>query len=273
MIPGIDPDTFTIVIWGVAILVLAWTWVPALIASLGGTRYLTGGSNDVSRLDLARNGPDFAFWAKQIAELGYDPLGSGWLRVNFAGPSWALVSAVAIFRNQAKNTYAYMERAPAPYSFWPGAVFATMFSDGSALFTDNNRAAQPDPDDECVRQGVVTLKLAELEEFHQATLSALGKLNRKPDSDMSVELLLNTIKRFDGEVARRVHSRAGTQYLFAHGLIHITVSFPLVYLMGFMHWAVPLCNLILATAMLTGERAQKKNYAQAVRVALRQKVQ
>ncbi len=272
MIPGIEKETVVFILWALAILVLAWTWIPAFIASLGGVRFVTGGSNETSRLELSKNGPDFQFWAKQLLALGYEPIGSGFLRVNFAGPHWALISAIAIYHNASKNSYAYMERAPAPYSFWPGAAFATIFTDDTMLISDNNRAVDPDPEDECIRQGIVTLDLKQLEDFHQATLEALKKLKHRPETDQSVEALLAMLNRFDGRDAKRVHSRAGTQYLFAHVLIHVCVSLPTFVLLGFDHWAVPTSNLILAIAMLTGERAQKKQYAQQVRMALGQKL-
>jgi hypothetical protein len=266
---GIDQDTLVIIVWGLAALVLAWTWVPAFIAALGGTRYSCGVSNAEHSLEPSAREPDYSFWAEQLLALGYEPLGAGWMRVSFAGPEWSLFSVVRVFNNTAKNCYAYMEKAPAPFNFWPGAVFATCFANGALLLTDNNRAVEPHPDDECIRQGIVTLKLAEVEAFHLATLEALRGLGRKPDPELNAEALLHATEQHDGPEARRTHSRAGTQYLFAHGLIHICVSIPAAYLLGFAHWSVPLANLVLALVLLLGESSQKRHYARAVRAALR----
>ena len=36
--PGLDPNTAIFLLWGMTALVLAWTWIPALISALGGTR-------------------------------------------------------------------------------------------------------------------------------------------------------------------------------------------------------------------------------------------
>src|SRR5690242_8689125 len=69
-------DPTTIVLWGVAALILGWTWLPALIAGLGGSRYANGGTDDPSALDTA-NESDYRVWADQLTALGYAPLGAG----------------------------------------------------------------------------------------------------------------------------------------------------------------------------------------------------
>lgn len=269
MIPGLDQETIVIIVWGLAALVLAWTWIPALIAALGGTRYASGIINAGQSLEPSAREPDYAFWAEQILALGYEPLGAGWIRISCAGPEWSLFASVRVFKSPSKNCYAYMERAPAPFFFWPGATFATCFANGALLLTENNRAGEPHPDDECIRQGTVTLNLAEVEALHLATLEALRRLGRKPDPELNMEALLHALERHDAPESRRTHARAGTQYLFAHGLIHVCVSIPAAYLLGFMHWSVPLANLVLALVLLFGESSQKRHYAAAVRAALR----
>src|SRR5262245_48030980 len=77
-------DSTTIVLWGIAALILGWTWVPALIAGLGGSRYANGGTDDPSVLDSA-NEPDYRLWSEQLASLGYEPIGAGFMRLSFHG--------------------------------------------------------------------------------------------------------------------------------------------------------------------------------------------
>jgi hypothetical protein len=269
MIPGVDDQAIVYILWGVAILVLAWTWVPAFISSMGGTRYLVGFSNDVTGLEPSPREPDYSYWAQQLLDLGYEPVGTGWIRVNFAGPTWAIWSPVRVFRKPSVGTFAYVSRAPAPYYFWPGAVFATCLADGRLLTSDNNRAADLDVEDEHIKQGMVTLDLAALEAQHQEALDALKRSGFRPEGDLNIETLMRALERHEGPEARRAHARAGTNYLFAHGLIHICVSIPTAYLLGIMHWSVPLSNLVLALALITGENSQKRVYAQAVRSAMR----
>jgi hypothetical protein len=193
------------------------------------------------------------------------------MRIHFAGPDWSQHSLVRVFKSSSKNTYAYMQMAPTPYYFWPGAIFATCLVDGGILMTDNNSGADPHPDDTCVRQGVITLKLADVEELHLATQEALRHIGRKADSDMSIETLFHAAERNFGPEARKMESRNGVQYLMVHGLIHVCVSTPTVYLAGISHWSVPLSNLVLAAVLLFGESAQKRQYAQAVRAAMRKR--
>lgn len=268
---GFDRNSAIFVLWGVTALVLAWTWIPALISSIGGTRYLSGLAPDLEASDRARREPDYEFWANQLLALGYEPIGSAWVRINFAGPEWIIFTPLRVFVHPQKQCYAYMQKAPAPFWFWPGAVFATVWSDGTLLVSDNNVAADPNPDDELIRQGIVTLKLAELEIAHLATMDVLRRDGRKPEGELTVETLLVSMQRHFGTEARRNYGRAGTQYMFAHGLIHICLSTPAAYVAGIGHWSVPLVNLILALIMLYGESSQKRQYAAAVRYAFRQK--
>jgi hypothetical protein len=267
--PGFDVKTAIIVLWGLTVLVLAWTWVPALIAALGGTRYLCGGTNDTHGTEAASAQPDYAFWAEQLESLGYEPIGHGWMRINFAGQDWSLFTPVRVFRNSQKQCFAFMQKAPAPYYFWPGAVFATCWADGGLLLSDNNLAAQPHPDDDFIKQGVVTLKLSDVEDLHLATMEVLKRRGRKPDAELNLETLLHAAERHFAPESKKHYGRAGTQYLFAHGLIHICVSAPAAYISGITHWTVPLANLVLALILLLGESAQKRQYARAVRAALR----
>jgi hypothetical protein len=266
--PGIDPNTALIVLWGVTAVILGWTWIPALIAAMGGTRLLCGGSHEAGGLDTSAKEADFAFWFEQLEQLGYEPVGIAWMRVNFAGPEWSLYSSVHVFRHAQKQCFAFMQKAPSPFNFWPGAVFATCWGDGGLLVTDNNLAADPHPDDEFIRQGVVSLNLEKVEALHLATMEVLRRLGRKPDPDQGVDTLLHAVERQMGPDARRHYGRAGTQYAFAHGLIHICLSSPAAFITGIGHWSVPLANLVLGVVLLFGESAQKRQYAKAARAAL-----
>ena len=108
--PPIDPDAAVIVLWGVAVLALAWTWIPAFLAALGGSRYLNGGTEDPDFTADYRE-PGFAFWADQLAPLGYEPLGKGWMRLDFVGHQWTVRVPIRIFLCPTKRSYAFMSRA------------------------------------------------------------------------------------------------------------------------------------------------------------------
>ena len=192
------PDVVVTILWGMAVLVLAWTWLPALIASLGGTKYLNGGTNDAENLEPTQNEPDYAFWVYQLTQLGYEPLGRGWVRIDFAAHEWSLYTVVRLFYHAENQCYAILQKVPAPFHFWPGVIFATCFADGRLLFTDNNEALFPLPDEEFFRQGVVSLNLAAVEELHLATMEALRRKGLRPESEANVETLFQAMKKHVG---------------------------------------------------------------------------
>jgi hypothetical protein len=266
---GVDQQSAIIGLWALTALVMGWAFVPALIASLGGTRFHCGESYDAAANEPPASEPDYAYWADQLLELGYEFLGDAWIRIDFAASQWSLYSRVRIFRNPLKHCFAFMQKAPAPHSFWPGAVFATCWADGRLLTTDNNLAADPHPEDEFIRQGTVSLRLEGVEEFHLATMEALYRAGAKPDPELSLETLLHSAQRHLGPEANRRLGREGTQYLFAHGLIHLCVSTAPAYIMGVTHWTVPVANLALALMLWVGDIAQKRQEAQGAREGLR----
>ncbi len=48
-----NETTWAVILWGAAILMLGWTWVPAFISGMGGTRFSNGGSEDPTPLETA----------------------------------------------------------------------------------------------------------------------------------------------------------------------------------------------------------------------------
>src|SRR5687768_12719085 len=102
-----DEPTLTVVLWGAAILFLGWTWVPALVSALGGGRYANGGTDDPTALEPGAAEADYAFWSQQLLALGYEPLGTGWMRLTFHGPQWRYESRVRGFYSRARQTYAF----------------------------------------------------------------------------------------------------------------------------------------------------------------------
>jgi hypothetical protein len=261
-------NTALVGLWALAAIILAWTFVPALLASIGGTRFLNGETPEGWIQEPPASEVDYAYWRDQLLELGYELLGDAWVRIDFAGENWSLRSRERVFRNPSKHCYAIMQKAAPPFNFWPGVIFATCWADGRLLTTDNNLAADPHPDDEFIRQGMVGLTLDPVEEFHLATMEALRRTGAKADPELTLETLLQSCRQHFGVEARRHYGRQATQYLFAHGLIHICLSTPIVYVMGMGHWSVPLANIVLALLLMFGESSQKRQYALAAREAL-----
>jgi hypothetical protein len=247
----------TLVLWCIAGLILGWTWIPAFIAGLGGTRYSIEGSEDPTV--LAPTGPerDYAAWHKRVAALGYDPLGSMRMRITCHGPVWRYEIHARVFRSRSKQAYAFIQKQPWPLDSWSLAMFATCWNDGSLLLTSN--AAQESPDDGgYVVQGTETSDLAVAEQLHLATCERMKEAGKRPDPEGGLEPLLTAIRLHAGKAARYVGLKIGQTYLVPHVLIHVIVSAPLVYMNGIGHWSVPLANVILGSLMAAAEYTAKR---------------
>jgi hypothetical protein len=242
---------WAVVLWGFAVLLLGWTWVPALLSGLGGTRYTNGGSEDPTLLDGASE-PEYAFWRDQLTARGYEPLGTGWMRLTLYGPAWRYETRMRVFRADGEQTFALVQKQPRPLGVWWLTTYATLWQDGGLLLTSNAVDQAPD-DGEFVVQGMESTDLATVEELHLAQVRRARAAGRHPDQDGSLEALLRANARHTGPEARFTGVKLGQSYLVAHGGIHAALSVPPAILMGFGHWAVPLVNLVLGALLAAGE--------------------
>jgi hypothetical protein len=259
--------TLTVVLWAAAALVLGWTWLPALISGLGGTRFANGGSEDPTALDPGANESDYAFWHRQIVALGYEPLGTGWMRMTFHGPQWRYEVSVRAFYSRSKETYALVQRQPRPIHVWWLTMFATCWQDGGILLTSNAVDEPPDEGDYVV-QGMESTDLAAVEELHLGQFTKLRSAGKRPEADGRLETLLKATERHSGRVARHVGLRMGQTYLASHALVHFFLSVPAAYLVGVGHWGVPLVNLALGTLMIITEQFAKYRAAAIMRAQI-----
>lgn len=257
---------WAVILWGVAALLLGWTWVPALISGLGGTRYANGGSEDLSLLDAAAE-PDYLFWQRQLAARGYTPIGSGWMRLTFYGTAWRYQTQVRAFRSAATNTFAFVQKQPAPLDVWWLTMFATCYQDGSLLLT-SNAVDQPPGEGDYVVQGMESKDLAAVEELHLGQAARLRAAGRRADPDGSLETLLTVAARNAGPEARYTGVRLGQSYLLAHAAIHGVMSVPAAFAMGFAHWAVPMVNIVLGAILAVSEYAARQRAGALMREQL-----
>ncbi|HJZ92617.1 MAG TPA: hypothetical protein VKE40_17205 [Gemmataceae bacterium] len=259
-----DETTVAVVLWGATALFLGWTWVPALISSLGGTRYTNGGTEDPTALPPVSTEPDYAFWHRQIVALGYEPLGTGFMQITFHGPHWRYETRVRTFYSRTRQTYAFVQKQPRPMDVWWLTMFATCWQDGGLLLTSNAVDEPPDGSDYVV-QGMESLDLAVVEELHLGQKQRLQSAGKRPDPDGSLETILRATARNSGPAARHLGIRLGQSYLLTHGLVHLFLSAPVAYLTGPGHWGVPMVNLILGGLLGIGDYAAKRRAQRLVR--------
>jgi hypothetical protein len=258
--------TWAVILWGVALLMLGWTWVPAFISGLGGTRYTNGGSDDPTLLTTAEE-PDYVFWKRQLEMHGYGPVGTGWMRFRFYGPSWLSESNVRAFRSAGKGTFAFIQKQASPLDVWWLTVFATCWRDGALLLT-NNAVDQPPGTGDYVVQGMETTDLGAVEELHRAEEARQRAAGRRPDPDGSLDTLLGATARHAGPEARYTGVKLGQSYLVAHVAIHTVLSVPAALTMGFLHWSVPMVNLVLGLVLAVSEYEAKRRAGRLMRAQL-----
>lgn len=252
-----DDTALTAVLWGVTALLLGWTWVPAFLAGLGGTRYANGGTEDPTALAPAAGEPDYAFWYNQLAALGYEPLGPAWMRVTFHGSDWRYETRVRAFRSRADQGYAFVQKQPRPMDVWWLTMFATCWQDGGILLTSNAVDEPPGTGDHVV-QGMESDNLAAVHELHRAQVGRMRSGGRRPDPDGSLDTLLRATRQHSGPAARHVGLKLGQSYIASHLSIHLFLSVPPAVLTGLGHWSVPLVNLVLGAVLAVGDYAAKR---------------
>jgi hypothetical protein len=257
-----------VVLWGLAALLLGWTWLPALLSGLGATRYANGGSEDPSLLDAAAE-PDYLFWHRQLVARGYEPLGTAWMRLTFYGSDWRYETRVRAFRSADRRTFAFVQRQPRPLDVWWMTSFATCWLDGGLLLT-SNVVDQPPVDGPFIVQGMESTDLAPVEELHWASAAQLRAAGRRVDPDGSLDTLLRATSTHAGQEARYTGVKLGQSYLLAHGAIHAVLSMPPALTMGLGHWSVPLVNLVLGGILAVSNYAARRRAGRLLRAQISQ---
>lgn len=248
--------TLTLLLWSATALLLGWTWIPAFVAGLGGARFHVEGSEDPTVLAPGSHETDYAAWCNRVTALGYEPLGTARMRISCHGPVWRYETPLRIFHSRTKQAYAFVQKQPRPMDVWSLAMFATCWSDGSLLLTSNALEEKP-TDDAYAVQGMQTDDLAAVEAMHLATCDRMRASGKRPERDGSLDTLLTAIRRHSGQAARYVALKLGQTYLTTHGVVHVILSVPVVYVNGFGHWSLPLVNLIFGALLAGGEHVAK----------------
>ena len=258
-----NDTAWAVLLWGAAVLFLGWTWVPALLSGLGLTRYASGGSEDPTLLDTATE-PDFLFWHRQLVARGYEPLGTGWMRLTYYGSDWRYATHVRAFRSVSRGTFAFIQRQPRPLDVWWLTTFATGWQNGGLLLT-SNATDQPPGDGEYIAQGMETTDLAAVEELHLGETARLRTAGRRADPDGSLDTLLHAMAKHLGPAARYTGVKLGQSYLLAHGAIHAVLTVLVAAALGFGHWAVPAVNLVLGATLGLSQHSAKRRAGRLMR--------
>src|SRR5262249_25644598 len=130
MLFNIDDTTATIVLWGATVLLLGWTWFPAVVAALGGTRYRIRGAERTEDFLPSPNEPDCEAWAEQVRNLGYGVAAAGVGRIEYLEAEWRVDSPFRLYYAPQKYTFVLLQKMPDPWNLWREVDFVTRLSDG-----------------------------------------------------------------------------------------------------------------------------------------------
>jgi hypothetical protein len=267
--PDIDKDTVLVALWTAAILLIGWTWFPAIIGALGGGRYQLRGVQRVENFPANTNDPDYEMWAAQLFHLGYEGVGIGTARIEFFEDQWRIEAPTRVFYSRSKYIHALVRKMPEPWNWWRDVMFVSRLSGGAILMTHNHEMPASEPGSPVFQQGMETFDLVELEQMHLTTLEEFRRRGLRPDSDPDLESLLRALEEAAQPSVKAGAARLGKRFLALHFIIHGCVSLPAGYYAGLAHWGLPLTNLVLALVMRIGESAQKRQIASAFRQAMR----
>jgi hypothetical protein len=265
----IDKDTALVVLWGATILLVGWTWFPAIVSALGGARYSLRG---IERTGYEFPAPDdliYEVWATQLQQLGYEGVGVGAARVEFLEDQWRVEGQFRVFHSIQKQVYVLVQKMPDPWRIWREVTFITRLSDSGLVMTRNVPARPSGEETAVIQQGVESNELAEVENLHLETVEKLRRRGQRAESDSSLEGLLHALEEAARPAVRANAAHLGKRFLALHFIIHGCISLPAAYYAGLGHWGLPLTNLVLAVVMRIGETAQKRQTAYAMAQKLR----
>jgi hypothetical protein len=262
-----DETTLAAVLWGATALLLGWTWIPAFISGLGGTRFSNGGSDDPTAIASPAGEADYAFWYHQIIALGYGPVGPAWIRINLSGPNWRYETPVRVFYSRTEQTFIFIQKQPRPMDVWWLTIFATCWQDGGLLLT-NNQVDEAPEDGHYVLQGMESTDLAAVAELHRGQRDRIQAAGKRPIADGHIDTMLKATSEYARVSARQVGLRLGQSYLASHFLIHLLLTGPLIALTGFINWPAPLANLLLGSLLATGEYVARRRSGLIMRKTL-----
>jgi len=250
------------ILWAMTAVFMAWTWIPAILSAIGKTRFTNYGNEDLT--DMEPTGkestePEYVMWFLQLKDLGFEPLGQGWMRVIEAGPRWMIQSQIRVFFSRTHAVYAILQRERAPLDAWYSLTMASCMTDGGLVLNSNFAMKAPVIDAHFLSGGIATWEASELLAYHQAIVAnEKQQYSRRPEPDGRLDLLLSYTQEYFDQLNRFRFQKEGRQYLISEGLMHLCVSLPAWYAVGAEHWALPLSNLVLYGALRIGEYSQNR---------------
>jgi hypothetical protein len=245
-------EDWALILWVFATILLAWTWIPALISGLGGVRvqYLV---QETAAFDVEPNDPEFMEWYVKVLDLGYEAHGKGRMRIVFAGPRWVYDSRLLVFYSNREKTFLLLQRQPAPFSVWAPVTFVTCWTSGGLLVTSSALDLEPGEIAEYTTQGLSTTDLVALSDYHQSQAKHMRDSGFRNETDLSMDLLFMSFRRLATPKARYRFIKQGQVHLAMRFLFHGAVTLIWISWTELLHPLVPGFNILFGLAFMISE--------------------
>ena len=127
------------VLWGAAVLVVAYIFLPSVVSALGLTFCWTRVDDDAAALEPAEDDPEYQELFEQLRRLGFDPVGIRRTIHWFCLHRWRRVFRSRVFAVRAGDCIALAYKLRS-WDCWR-LGFVTAFSDGGIVETANQMAS------------------------------------------------------------------------------------------------------------------------------------
>ncbi|MBA4188596.1 MAG: hypothetical protein C0467_11400 [Planctomycetaceae bacterium] len=266
-----DPETeeyLLVALWAVAAIWAVWFWVPMFLMCTIGSGYENGGTEDPTAIEPDGRDPNYELAFNTLRELGYEPLGPGFMRLWFYGWYWAYRTKVMTFRSRASGQFAFVQQHPHPFTGYNQIFFATCWDERRILLTTGGVAAATQEEEHGVTKVWDTENIPELERHHRDESAKLIAAGWRRDSDQSLEHLLgvtrdraNARRGLDSRVHRGNFVRLLAAYLF----------FTILPAWEFeLSWWAPVASLCIVTFYRFSGIQSQLQQAEAVRIKVAQ---
>ncbi len=270
---NLNENIINIGLWTLFAILIIWTWCPALIAWMGGTKSFYTGPSPVPEKDPFLNAPDYLYWQIPLHQADYTLIGDIFYSIRFFSSHWQMNNLARLYYSRQLNTWAILHRSPEPINTWNTIEFITLLSDGGMVLTKN---IQIDPgegdenDNEMILIGHPSFNFTEIEGIHVEELAQLRRSGRKSDSDSDAERLLQQRKLRTDPLIKEESQALAKKFFSLSSILHASVSIPIVYILGIGTWAFPLVNISFILIMRLGEWSTKKQIAWNTQMAFRE---
>jgi TrmH family RNA methyltransferase len=231
------------VCWTCAIVVLGWTWIPAIISGLGGARYSLQ-VEETSAFTVDPNDLGFMDWYVMIRNLGYEPHGKGRLRITFAAAKWRDDRQLAIFHSRKDKAFLILQKS-ASSNVWTPIIFATCWTNGGLLLTNSALNVEAEDDGDYDTQGIETNDIHAVSDLHAQQVQKMIRKGFRVESDSSLSVLKAAMEKHTAPMARYQFVKQGQLFITLRLMIHAMISIPIVWILGWLHVGLPLVNLAM----------------------------